>query len=268
MADTPSQREASDYVVTALYGTLMLLAGSRLVFAHGIPCWEAWGRKRLVLALVLLMSALRCAEKVDGFVEGSSNMGTIVQVCADRIAVCVWFTLLGYVLLQWINIARAKYSKQATCLKRTFLLCNLVFYCLVLAVTIVFETGTVVPALVMDLPRAVIGTMALMLTVGVTYVAVLVAQHVKHLPGAVQARYTLALRVFMVVMASVAVVFLAQLLTYIVVLAVALRQDKGMGIILTSSCGDYTVLCNVLARWLPELLPATLILMVVWTPDA
>lgn len=101
MADTPSQREASDYVVTALYGTLMLLAGSRLVFAHGIPCWEAWGRKRLVLALVLLMSALRCAEKVDGFVEGSSNMGTIVQVCADRIAVCVWFTLLGYVLLQW-----------------------------------------------------------------------------------------------------------------------------------------------------------------------
>ena len=60
-----------------------------------------WGRKRLVLVLIAIMCSLRSAESVDALVRGNFGINNTVQLVLGRIAVCIWFSLLGYVLLQW-----------------------------------------------------------------------------------------------------------------------------------------------------------------------
>ncbi len=93
----------AEYGVSIFYALFASVALYRLVFAHGIPCSSVrWGRKRLVLAQIATMCALRAAEGsiTLHWPQGGYPISDIVLVL-DRLAICVWFSLLSYMLLQW-----------------------------------------------------------------------------------------------------------------------------------------------------------------------
>lgn len=97
----------AEYFVSVIYALFSVTALYRLVFAHGIPCATLrWGRKRLVLAQIAGMCALRAAEgSITLHWPQGGYPASDIALVLDRLAICVWFSLLSYVLLQWYVIS-------------------------------------------------------------------------------------------------------------------------------------------------------------------
>jgi hypothetical protein len=93
----------TEYFVSVIYALASVIALYRLAFVHGIPCSAVrWGRKRLVLAQIAAMCTLRAAEGSLALRwPGGDGAEADIALALDRLAICVWFSLLSYVLLQW-----------------------------------------------------------------------------------------------------------------------------------------------------------------------
>jgi len=139
---------------------------------------------------------------------------------------------------------------------------NAVFYVLVLTVTVLATTRSISP-LLLDVPLVVMTAASLL----VALLFLCLGNRVISLARDVLGEKVAPVVVCRLGLVNGTIVALFGLRTAAYVMAVAESWEDEGDLVLSEDCGYNTAACNLMAAWLPELIPCWLMLLLFWTPE-